>query len=117
MSRDSVRVILLDAEQHDDGFPDFDKLDDMIAWATALRDSVPPEFRDKINVCFDSVCGWEDSHYAHIQVWYFRPETDEEMAVRTAAEHRNQERAAAIRQREELALLAALKAKYETSAG
>ena len=41
--------------------------------------------------CRRSVSGYEDSHYARIEIYYDRPETDDKMAARDAEERRRQE--------------------------
>ena len=96
------RVTVFDQEQYgDDWFPD--KLVEAIAWLNGKLLEIPEEYRDTAKIDVDSV-----SSYAHVEIVYTRPETDEEADYRIKVENQRQEN---IR-RSELETLNRLKAKY-----
>jgi hypothetical protein len=110
MTRKSVTVTVADVEQHDDGFP-FQygtPLAEAIAKLNEIAEKIPEQYRATAVMEVDSVSGYEGSHYAHIEVAYTRPETDQEMADREQRERFMQDR----QRDKELAVLEALKAKY-----
>lgn len=109
--RRTVRVSVFDGEQYDGSWPSPEyesKLVDVIAWFETILETIPEEYRDVARCRIDSASGYEGSHYGHIEIEYYRPETDAEMARRIAAE----KAAAAEREAQDLATLRALKAKY-----
>lgn len=108
-ARKNTRVCVVDHEQYNKGEFCFDgTLDEVAASLTAIRESIPAEFRDAATCCVDSNGGYEGSHYAHIEVSYWRPETDSGVTERLQRD----QTALYLREREERAKLAALKAKY-----
>lgn len=111
--RQEIRVTIFDCEQYDDGFPAGygSSLEGFVAWVTQQLNSIPVAHRGSARIEISSVSSWEDSHYSRITITYDRPETDEEMRgrlERVAQQGRE-------RQSHELATLAALKKKYESS--
>ena len=109
-----TRVVVLSQERYDAGAFNFGAsyddgtLDAVIASLAAIRDSIPEEYRAAARCGIDSTSGYEDSHYATIEVSYDRPATDEEIAAVVA---REQASAAAV-QAKELADFERLKAKF-----
>ena len=102
-SGDIVRVCVLDQEQYSSGDFLFDgKLDDVIASLQKIRDKIPEEYRAVADCDIDTSSGYEGSYYAHIEVNYWRPQTEAEIAER----QRGREEAAATRR-------AAARAEYE----
>ena len=81
---------------------------DAIEWLRHFLEEVPAEFRDSAEIRIDSEGGWEDSHYANIEIYYRRPPTEAEKRKRLSDER---DRKAAL-ERDERETLAALKAKY-----
>jgi hypothetical protein len=97
VQRQRVTVTVVDADQYDGDFP-----------LSKIANSVPAEYRAIATLELDSVYSYGDSHYAHIKVAYTRPETDEEMGERKQRARLKEEQ----QRDKELAVLAALKAKY-----
>ena len=58
--------------------PDSDNLNTFIKEITAIRDSAPAEYRDKIEIEVLS----DDGNYGYLEIEYRRPETDEEYEKR-----------------------------------
>lgn len=110
--RATVTVTVANHQLYDDGpfyfgetFTD-GSLNKVIASLEAIRDSIPPEYRDAARCGIDSESGYEGSHYANIEVTYSRPETDEEWEARKADVHRRLANQTAAK-REQLARLKA----------
>ena len=82
--------------------------DEFLKWWTDKFDLIPEEYRANAKVECTSETFYECSHL-EIEIYYTRPETDEEIRLRLHKESCNLE---AIR-RQELQKLAELKAKYE----
>ncbi|WP_029581915.1 hypothetical protein [Bradyrhizobium sp. URHD0069] len=61
---------------------DDDTVVEVIEWLRGLLEVVPPEYRASARVDLDSVGGYEGEHHSEIEVYYERPETDEEMRAR-----------------------------------
>lgn len=75
---------------------------ELIDWATNLLKKVPEQYRSSIQIEFSDY-----DNNKEMEMDYYRPETEEELAARKAKElHYKKEQ-------EELQLLAKLKAKYE----
>lgn len=102
-----MRVVVFDKEEYDGEWPPTDATE-CVAWFVGKLDMIPKEYRGAAKIEFDSVGGYEGSHYAHIDISYVRPETDNETKAREAEEQRLQE----AQKAHELRTLAALKAKY-----
>ena len=85
-----------------------ENLDEFLRWWTDKVDMIPQEYRAEAKVECTSGIFYECSHL-EIEIYYNRPETDEEIRLRLHQESLNLE---AIR-RQELQKLAELKAKYE----
>lgn len=102
-----TRVTVFDKEQYDGEWPPEDAAE-CVAWFADKLEAIPPEHRATAKIEIDSAGGYEGSHYGHIAIYYYRLETDDEMADREADERRRQERQTA----QELQTLAALQAKY-----
>lgn len=109
-----IKVVVADQEQYGAGPMTWGgehqegSLDAVVGALIAIRESIPEEYRASASCEIDSVSGYEDSHYAHIWVGYTRPATSEEIAESEAlAAQRNR-----MREQEERATLARLKAKY-----
>lgn len=110
--RQELRIVLVNAEQYDPGFPP-EPYSDFLEWLDDLVKAVPAEDRNRVTIEFDSTPSYYDSHYACVEVTYRRPETDDEWEarkMRVTAEWAAHEEA---QKQKELAALAALKAKYE----
>lgn len=111
MDRRKVKIVVFNGEQYDDDWPTLDSSTTLlaaIAWFNDKLIAIPEEYRESASCEIDSAGGWEGSHYGHIEIWYNRPETDEEMKSRAEKEAKRADK----KKREELATLAALKAKY-----
>jgi hypothetical protein len=101
-------VVLLNAEQYDEGFPKDKNARDFIKWLEGMIDQAPPEYRDSVYIELDSESGYEGSHYASIKIAYRRPETDAEFAANIA----DYERVQAEKDRHDKAEFERLKSKY-----
>ena len=73
--------------------------------------SIPKEYRAKARCEIGSKSGYEDSHYAHVEITYERPETDAEVIARVKIE-RETDRIARLKKR---AQFENLKRELETS--
>ena len=107
--RNITQVIVFDKEQYEGDWPPNDATE-YVAWFAAKIEAIPAEYRDTAKIKLESVNSYEDSHDVHLEIYYHRPETDDEMAYRGVEERRREEQQNA----QELRTLAALKAKYES---
>ena len=85
------------------------KLVDLIPWVQKYLELVPEEYRD--NAAFETV-SFRDSrkeYWLNVKIHYHRPETDEEMEARLAAEEAQK----LERQRAERQMLEELKEQYD----
>ncbi len=105
--RSDKRVVVFKQEQYDGEWPSTDATE-CVAWFAGKLAEIPEEYRAGAKIEIDSRSGYEDSSYACIEIYYDRPETDDEMTAREAEERRRKEAQTA----QELRTLAALKAKY-----
>lgn len=103
-SKDGVYGSMLHDEKYDE-----DTLAETIEFLQWLMEKIPPAFKSSARFRIDSVGGYEGEHHAEVEVYYERPETDDERSERKRREDAEQ-RAAERRERE---TLAALKRKYE----
>ena len=103
-----IKVEVFNEEQYDGEWPSENGAE-FIAWFQEKLESIPQEFRGSAKIELDSVSGYEGSSYASIEIYYYRPETEEEAKVR---ESKSQYRAELLRQRE-LRQLEELKRKYD----
>lgn len=99
----SVYGSIVNKEKYDD-----DTIADVIGYLSDLLAEIPAKYRDRAFVSFDSEGGYEGSHSAEFGVYYYRPETDEEMEARLNSVKRQEERQRAS----ELEQLNRLKKKY-----
>lgn len=102
-----IKITVFDKEQYDGEWPPEDAAG-AIAWLSEKVASIPEAFRSAAKIEFDSVGGYEGSHYARIEIAYTRLETDEEESDRMRVEEARQQRQRAA----ELDTLARLQAKY-----
>lgn len=103
-----VRVLYTQEFDADFPFPFGTKLLDAIATLQRIAESIPEEFRSSASLRVDSEIEY-DMNKVLIEIYYDRPETNEEVAERKKVEGDETHR----REQGELAQLAALKAKYE----
>lgn len=94
---------IIDREKLED-----DTVGEVVAWLQWLLGQVPPEHRDRAFVSFESESVTE-SYQNEIEVYYVRPETDEEVARRLEKEKRREE----MEREHERMLYQSLKKKYE----
>ena len=109
---DSLRVTVFESEEYDrlwplPGYQEVN-LPNFIMWLQNEISKIPEEYRNRSFIEIDSVAGYEDSHYPTIEIYYYRPETDEEYSVRLK-QFMAQELS---KERDERALLQTLKLKY-----
>jgi hypothetical protein len=112
--RKKVIEKVIDAEQYDDDFPfRYDGIGKTLLGAIealkSIAEAIPEEHRAAATFSVDSNSGYEDSHYASIEISYLRDETDEEMERRLRSEAME----ADMLKHAEINMLAKLKAKYE----
>lgn len=105
--RRQKQVVVVNAEQYDPDFPPTPLLE-FQAWLEAMIEDIPEEYRGTATVEFDSAGSYYDSHYAKVEISYYRPETDEEWAARRA----DVEARLAAQQNAERAAYEALKQKF-----
>ena len=92
---------------HADEWPN--TLDELFAHLRALRESVPVEWQNSIEIEFE-YDSW-DGGAGYLEIYYDCPETDEHMAERIASDANDRRE---VRERD-LRQLAALKIKYEAA--
>lgn len=102
-----IKITVFDKQQYDAEWPSEDAIE-FIAFFQEKLASIPEEFRSSAIIEVDSISGYEGSSYASINIYYYRPETEEEVKVR---ESKAQNKAELLRQRE-LKQLEELKRKY-----
>ena len=113
-ARATIIVTVADHERYDSGPFDFGdgtagSLDRVIASLVTIRESIPAEYRDAAFCEFRSQSGYDGDHSPSIEIDYRRPETDEEVIARVSLGRYR----ATLKELEERAALASLKAKYE----
>jgi len=110
IGREQVRVAVFDGEEYDGDWPAKygDTLIGAIAWFNAKLALIPAEYRSSARCQIHSVGGYEGDRYGRIQIDYWRPETDEEMAERLTKAADAIEK----QQQREINALRALRAKY-----
>ena len=101
------RIKLYESEQFDVTWPS-ENAAEFLAWLTELLAKVPAEFLPNAKIEIGSNPCY-DSSTANIEIYYDRPETEEEAERRLAEERRHVQQI----QARELQQLAALKRKYE----
>lgn len=106
--RKLAQVVVFSKEKYDGEWPPEDAAG-FLAWLQEKLSKIPPEHMASAKVEIDSASSYEDSHYASLEITYWRPETDEEMAWRQEEIRRQEE----MRRARDLDLLAHLKARYE----
>lgn len=104
--RQSIRITVLDTEQCDGDWPP-ETAAEFMAWWQSMIDRIPEEHRSEARIEIDTTAGY-DRDFAHLEIYYLRPETDEERAARVQAEQARAE----AREAQERARYEALKAKF-----
>jgi hypothetical protein len=106
--RMEVRVNVASVEEYEFDFPP-EEAEELISWFQEKLYLVPKEYRKGTKIRLSSISSYEDSHYATIEIYYYRPESKEEELDRINAD------ALKRRQKEiqEKHLFETLKAKYE----
>lgn len=105
-----MRVTVFSAEQYDSSFPcpRGTRLVEFERWLAGKISEIPEEYREQATIDLDTRYGHEDSSYVTVEIEYRRPETEGEASARLA----KADAAARSLKDTELALLAALKKKY-----
>jgi hypothetical protein len=80
-------------------------LDELVAWVEGLRNQIPEQWRATAKFSLDA-----NSEYPRIDVWYERPETEEDRYL----ERKANEEAQALRHAAEYQTYQRLRAKYES---
>lgn len=109
--RQEIKHVLIDVEKYSDSYPPTNAMD-FAGWLDGLIQQVPQEYRDKVVIEFSAACQWDNDVLMSVEVYYMRPETDEELHKRHAKAGMEKWE----QTKRELALLAELKAKYERPA-
>ena len=86
-----------------------DKLLQVRDWIDSLLNKIPEEHRDRAFIDVESIGGYEGEHHPEVEVYYIRPETEAELAVRVEGERT----ATADKEAQERRMLSSLKAKYD----
>ncbi len=107
--RKQKRVDVFNKEKYDGAWPPLGATE-FVAWFARKLGEIPSEYWASANIEIDSRSVCEGSSYASIEIYYVRPETDEEMAFRESEELFIKE----AQKKRELRTLADLKAKYES---
>jgi len=104
-----IKITIFYQEQY--GGPDWPPEDAIkyIEWFSEKLASIPEEHRKNAKIELDSSGGYEDSSYVKIKIYYSREETDLEIQAREEKERFAREET----KKRDLAMLSALKAKYE----
>ena len=104
----NIRVDVFNGEQYDGGDWPGNTPAELLRWFEGKISAIPTEFMDTARVKLDTASGYEGASYVSIEIYYHRPETDEEAAAREARERADAER---LKQRD-LSRLEELKRKY-----
>jgi len=105
--RKQKRVTVFDKEQYNGDWPPSNATE-FVAWFAEKISEIPVEYRETAQIDIDSSSCY-DSSFASIEIFYDRPETDDEMSLREHEELRKQRE----QELRELQTLATLKKKYE----
>lgn len=97
-------ITVLSIEQFDEDWPPSDGLE-FIQWFGTKIEPIPVEYLDSVRVEIDSIEGYENSHYARIEITYRRPETADEVTARLA-DYARRHQTVEAEERRQLALLA-----------
>jgi hypothetical protein len=92
-----------------EGRPSDDTLQNCIAWLQMMLDQVSEEYKDTAEITFESIDDY-GCHGVEVQVFYYRPETDEEEHNRVSKERR----IAVAKRDQEMAEYIRLKSKFES---
>lgn len=103
----NIKIEVFKKEQYDGDWPEENAFQ-FLTWFEEKINSIPEEFRETAKVELEPVSGYDGGSYASIEIYYYRPETEEETKVR---ESKEKNRAELLRQRE-LKRLEELKRKY-----
>lgn len=102
-----TKTIEVDASLYDlDGMT----VDGLVAWAEAIRNQVPQQYREASRLDY-KVGGYDESE--SLRVRYKRPETDEDRRLDRERRERERREYEARRHAEEYATYERLRAKYE----
>jgi len=102
-----IKIEVFKKDQYDGEWPE-ENAAKFLAWFEEKINSIPKEFRDSAKVELEAVPGYEHCAYASIEIYYYRPETDEEEIARKAKEQNRAE----LKKQLELRQLEELKRKY-----
>ena len=102
-----IFVDVFKKEQYDGEWPEENAIK-FLAWFEEKINSIPKEFKDSAKVELEAVSSYGGCAYASIEIYYYRPETDEEEIARKAKEQNKAE----LQKQRELRQLEELKRKY-----
>lgn len=96
------------------GYPEWPskKASQFIEWISERLAEIPAEHRDTAEINITALGYYDSDNSSEINIDYYRPETDAEMAARIDLEERRRR----IEKEREIRLLNLLKAKYEGDA-
>lgn len=86
-----VKVVVFDGEQYESDWPPVNPRE-FLNWFADKIAAIPKEFAGSARVDIEAVSSYEDSQYAKIAIFYYRPETDFEHESRRKREQENLER-------------------------
>jgi hypothetical protein len=86
---------------------------DFVEWLNEMKEEVPQEYRDSVTIDIDLSTGEYET--PEMSVYYFRPETDQEEAVREGREAAYQRARAERQEADERAEFERLKRKYNVA--
>ena len=81
MARLKVKVEVFTADENGDNWDTSITLTDFRQWLDAKTRQIPLPHRDSAEIAI-TADGFGGDNYALVEIWYFRPETDEEMHTR-----------------------------------
>lgn len=84
------RVIIFDKNQYDGDWPPEDAAG-CVAWFASKLEAIPLEHRDTAKIEIYSSLSYDVDHSGHIEIYYTRLETFEEMKIREVDELRYKE--------------------------
>jgi hypothetical protein len=80
-----VRENVFVSEQYDGNWPSSNAVD-FVSFIVQTIESIPEEYRNEARIEIDSNLGYEDSTTTSIEIYYYRPETEEEKEKREKKE-------------------------------
>jgi len=112
MEKKDIKIVVYESDQYNhDDWPSCNALE-YIGWFQDKLDTVPEEFRDKVDIDVDSEPSWGDSTTNTICITYWRQETDGECEARFEKAAKKEEERLKVTELRDLQEYKRLQTKY-----